>query len=68
MVDLRVVQPIQEVNRARAGGGEAHAQPTGEFRVPAGHEGAHFLVARREELDLLLIAGQGADDSVDPAE
>ena len=50
MVELRVVEPVQEVDRARPGGCQADARLARELRVRAGHERRHLLVANLDEL------------------
>ena len=50
MVELRVVEAVQEMDRARAGGRHADADLAGELRVGAGHERGHLLVAHLDEL------------------
>jgi len=49
---------------ARPSGREANAKLSREFRVADGHERAHFLVARLDEVDL-TVALEGADHAVD---
>ena len=53
VVHLGVVEAVEEVDGARARGRQADADLAGEFRVRAGHEGGHLLVADLDELDLL---------------
>ena len=45
VIHLRVVQPGQQMDCARAGGCVAEADLAGEFGVTRGHEGSHLLVA-----------------------
>src|SRR5205823_2259374 len=66
MVELRVVETVQEMDRARAGRRETHADLPGPLRVRTGHERRHLLVAHLDELQLVLVPLQGADDRVDP--
>jgi hypothetical protein len=66
MIGPRVVQSREEVHGARTGGGETDAGRAGEFRVPARHERAGFLVARLNERDRIARAIDGADNPVDP--
>src|SRR3954452_14280900 len=66
MVELGVVKAVQEVDRSRPGRGEADAHLTGPLRVAAGHERRHLLMARLDELDLLLVAVERPDGRVDP--
>ena len=66
MVQLCVVEPVEVVDRSRAGGGEANADLAGPFRMRTGHEGGLLLVAHLHELELVLVALERADDRVDP--
>jgi hypothetical protein len=56
VVELGVVQAVEQVDGARAGGRQAHADLAGELGVRAGHEGGQFLVARLHELRSLAGA------------
>ncbi len=64
-VELRVVQPVGQVQAARARGRQAHAQPAAELRVRGCGERGRFLVANLDEADLLLVRAQGLHDPVD---
>src|SRR5581483_6381003 len=64
VVHLRVVETIQEMDRARTGGGEADADFAGELGMRARHEGGELLVARLDELHL-FIAPERTHDAVD---
>ena len=64
VVELRVVEPVEEVDRARAGGSETDADLAGELRVCAGHERRHLLVPDLDELEA-VDAFECADDAVD---
>ena len=57
VVHLGVVEAIQEVNGAGAGGGEAHADLARELRVAAGHERGHLFVARLDEATAVIVRG-----------
>src|SRR2546423_818109 len=65
-VELCVVQTVEQMNAARAGGGEANSEPAGELRVAAGHECSCFLVPHLNEPDFLLALPQRLHDPVDP--
>src|SRR6185312_13872830 len=65
MVELRVVEPVQKMDRAGARGREAHADLAGEFRVAARHERGHFLVAHLYELELAAGAVERTENAVD---
>src|SRR2546421_10424598 len=51
------------MDRARSRGGEADADLVRELGMRAGHEGGEFLVARLDDLHL-LVAPEGAHDAV----
>ena len=51
MIELGVVQTVEQMDRARARGRQAHPDLTGEFGVRAGHERRHLLVAGLHELE-----------------
>ena len=65
VVELGVIQAVQQMYRARAGRGEAHADFAGELRVRARLEGRELLVARLHELNAMVAAIEGAHDSID---
>ncbi len=56
MVELRVVEPVQEVDGARPGRGEAHTEPAGRFGIAGRHEGGRLLVVHEDEADAVLVA------------
>ena len=43
-VDLGVVQPVEQMHRTGRGGGEADAEPAGEFRIGARSQRGRLLV------------------------
>jgi hypothetical protein len=53
------------MDRARAGGGEADPDVAAELRVGAGHERGELLVRGLDELDLLAVLVEAAEDAVD---
>jgi hypothetical protein len=66
-VQLRVVQPVQQVDRARPRGRQADPRLPSELRVSAGHEGRHLLVPDLDELQpLACLAPEREHDAVDP--
>jgi hypothetical protein len=65
VVELGVVQAVEQVDTARPGGGQAHAQPAGGLGVAAGHEGGGLLVVDQHEADPVLVAAQALRDAVD---
>jgi len=65
VIQLRVVEAVQQVDRAGAGRRHAHADPAGELRVADGLEGRHLLVPRLDELRLVLRPSPGREDPVD---
>jgi hypothetical protein len=64
MIHLRVIEAIQEMDRARAGGRETDADFSGELGMRARHERGHFLVAHLHKLHQVAGAIQRAHDSV----
>ncbi|MNS58765.1 hypothetical protein D3C72_916940 [compost metagenome] len=64
MVQLGVVQPVKQVDGARPGRGQAHADLPREFGVGAGHEGRAFFVACLDEFQFLVFPKR-ADQAVD---
>ena len=66
VVELRVVEPVQEVDGARPGSGETDADLARPLRFRAGHERRHLLVAYLDELELVPVALERADDRIDP--
>ncbi len=65
MIHARVVEPVQQVDRARPRGGQAHPDLSGELGVGAGHEGRHLLVAHADIVECLGAPAHGAHDPVD---
>ena len=65
MVELGVVEPVEEVDRARPGGREADADVAAELRVRAGHECRELLVGGLDELDRVAVLVEAAEDPVD---
>jgi hypothetical protein len=66
VVELGVVQAVQQVDRARAGGRGAHSDPSGELGVADRLERRHLLVPRLNELRLVLGPAPGRQEAVDP--
>ena len=66
VVELGVVQAVEQVDRARARGGDANPDLAGELRVTAGHERRHLLVADLDELRIAAGTVEGAEEGVDP--
>src|SRR3569623_1179834 len=65
VIELGVVKSVQQMNRARARGGEAHADFAGELGVCASHERSHLFMTRLHESDIPLNALERAHDAVD---
>src|SRR5215217_598971 len=65
MVELGVVQPVEQVDAARTGGGEADAETAGALGVARGHECGGFLVVHEHEADAVAMAAQALHDPVD---
>ena len=66
VVQLGVVQPVEQVDRPRARGGHADADPASELGVPDRLEGGHLLVPGLDELRLVVGSAPGGQDPVDP--
>ncbi len=66
VVELGVVETVEQVDRARAGGRHADADLAGELGVGAGHERRQLLVARLHELELVAVLVERAQQPVDP--
>ncbi len=65
-VELRVVEAVEEVDRARALGRQAHADLARVLGVAGRHERRHLLVPRRDELDPVRGPVERREDRVDP--
>ena len=65
VVDLGVVEAVEEVDRPRPRGRQAHPDPPGELGVAASHERGHLLVSRLHEPDPVALAPERAEDAVD---
>src|SRR5581483_5626138 len=65
MVELGVVEPVQQMDRAGPGRGHAHAEFARELGMRAGHERGHFLVARTHVVELVAGAIERAHETVD---
>ena len=65
MVELGVVQPVEQVDAAGPGRGQADAEPARRLGVAAGHEGGGLLVVDQDEPDSVLVAPEGLHDPVD---
>ena len=57
-VHLRVVEAVEQMNRAGPGGRKADAEPTGVFRVAAGHERRGLFVSHLHEREAVLPRAQ----------
>ena len=64
-VELGVVQAVEQVQAAGAGGRQADAELAGELGVAARHEGGRLLVPRLDEADLVPALAQGLHEAVD---
>jgi hypothetical protein len=65
VVELGVVQAVEQVDAARAGGGQADPDLAGRLGVAAGHERGRLLVVNEHEPHLVLVAAQPLHDPVD---
>ncbi len=64
LVHLGVVQAVEQVDAAGAGGCKAHAQAAGELSIGAGHKCRRFLVPHVDEANLILCLAQRLHDTV----
>ena len=65
LVEPGVVQAVQQVNRSRARGGEAHSEPACVLRVSACRERCRLFVPDVHEADAVLVLAQALDHAVD---
>src|SRR3546814_8012679 len=65
VVEPGVVQPSDQVRRARSGCRETDAEFAGELGMGGGHEGGHLLVPDLDELYVAAPAMQGAEKPAD---
>src|SRR5207248_4736296 len=65
LVEFGVVEAVEQVNAAGAGGSEANTQLAGELGVSAGAESGGFLVAHLNETDFFFMGAQSFQDAVD---
>jgi hypothetical protein len=65
MIQLRVVQAVQQMDRARPTRGHAHAHPAGELRIPDCREGGHLLMPGLHESWFVVRFPERGDNSVD---
>ena len=65
MIELRVIEAIEKVNRSGTGSGHAHSDFSRELRVRARHERGHFFVAHLDEFDLAVDTIQRAENAID---
>ena len=65
VVELRVVEAVEQVNRPGPRGRHADADLAGQLGVRAGGEGGDLLVARLHELDLLTVLVKAPQNAVD---
>jgi hypothetical protein len=64
-VELRVVETVEKVNRARPRRRETNANSPGELGVAARHEGRGFLVTHLDVANAVLPLAQRLHDAVD---
>src|SRR5438094_10592464 len=65
MIELRVVETIEQMNRSRPRSRQADSDLTGELGVRAGHERCHLLVSHLHEIDRVFGALERTHDPVD---
>jgi hypothetical protein len=64
-VELRVVQAVEQMDAPRARCRQTDAEPAGELRIAARHEGRRLLVAHLHEPNAILALPQRLHDPVD---
>src|SRR5581483_8220899 len=64
-IELGIIQTIQQMNASRAGGGHAHTQPPGIFRITAGHESGRLLMPHLQETQLVAMGAQRFHNAID---
>jgi len=64
-VHFGVIEAVEQMDAARAGGGQADAELAGVLGVAARHERGGLLMAHLDEADQLLALPQRLDDAVD---
>src|SRR4051794_33867611 len=64
-IALRIVQPVQQMDAARPGSGEADSEASRVLRVPAGGERGGLFVPDLDEANLLLLVAQPLEKAVD---
>jgi hypothetical protein len=65
MIQFRVVEAVQQVNRAWARRGHAHANLAGELGMGAGHERSQLFMTGLDERHAIARAIERAQQSVD---
>lgn len=64
LVDFGVVEPVQQVDRARGGGGEADPEPSSELGKSAGGHGGRFLMTHVDIADLVAMRAERLHEAV----
>ena len=64
-IQLGVVQPVEQMDRAWPGGGQADAELARVLRIRARHEGGRFFVANVDEPNPVLVDPKRLHDAVD---
>ena len=65
VIELRVVESCQQMNRTRTGCGNARTNLAGELRMRAGHERGHFFMPDADVIERFARAIDGAHESID---
>ena len=65
MVELGVVQPVQQVDRARPRGRQTDPEPPGRLGITGRHEGGGLFVMHQDEAHLVRMTAQPFHDPVD---
>ena len=66
-VALGVVEAVEQVDAAGAGGGHAHAQAAGELGIAAGGKGRRLLVTHLDESHLVLCVRKASKIPLTPS-
>src|SRR5437667_9190681 len=57
-VELGIVESVQEMDATRARGRKAHADPSCELGIPAGHESSRLFMPHLNKSNLLLVGSK----------
>jgi hypothetical protein len=63
-VDLRIVEPVEQMHRAGGGGREHNTEPSGEFGITAGSQCGGLLVPAVDKAYAVFGSAQGLDKPI----